>query len=163
MFRLVRLSDQICSGVIRRLYVTQSTETLTKPMKQQIDGVIKTASTPFDDTALAAYSRVHFDDSVNRDDPEVQRLKNEIMSGSRAALAAGITLVESKNPTKRARGNYLLSEIMTEERKRYQKHGPNSLIFRIGISGSPGVGKSSFIEALGHELTLQLEDHYWAI
>jgi len=43
--------------------------------------------------------------------------------------------------------------MMEVERKRYLDRGPEALIFRIGISGSPGVGKSSFIEVLGTALT----------
>lgn len=60
------------------------------------------------------------------------RLRDEILKGSRSALASGITLVESRHPTKRAQGNYLLSEILAAERKRFEKKGTDALIFRIG-------------------------------
>uniref|UniRef100_A0A0K0DDR9 Methylmalonic aciduria type A protein, mitochondrial n=1 Tax=Angiostrongylus cantonensis TaxID=6313 RepID=A0A0K0DDR9_ANGCA len=43
--------------------------------------------------------------------------------------------------------------VLAAERKRYAEKGKDAMIFRIAISGSPGVGKSSFIEALGKELT----------
>lgn len=107
---------------------------------------------PFDNL-LEQYSRVHWDDSVTYDDPNVQKLFKSLMSGSRAALASAITLVESRHPTKRAQGNMLLKMVLDEEREKYKKFGRDSMIFRVGISGSPGVGKSSFIEALGAELT----------
>ncbi|VDO62475.1 unnamed protein product [Heligmosomoides polygyrus] len=89
---------------------------------------------------LNDYSKYYWDDSVTEDDPLVKRLREQILAGSRAALASAITLVESKHPKKRSQGNVLLQK------------GKESMIFRIGISGSPGVGKSSFIEAMGKEL-----------
>ncbi|CAB3405260.1 unnamed protein product [Caenorhabditis bovis] len=115
-----------------------------------IGGVQKTV--PFE-SLLQEYSRVHWDDSVGVDDPTVQRIFTNLMSGSRAALASAITLVESRHPTKRAQGNVLLKMVLDVEREKYAKFGRDSMIFRVGISGSPGVGKSSFIEALGNELT----------
>uniref|UniRef100_A0A0N5ASD8 AAA domain-containing protein n=1 Tax=Syphacia muris TaxID=451379 RepID=A0A0N5ASD8_9BILA len=115
-----------------------------------------TGTKSFDTTRLLEYARLHWDDTVTRDDPTVIRLRDGILSGSRSALASGITLVESRHPTKRAQGNCLLSEILAAEKKKFEKMGTDSLIFRIGISGSPGVGKSSFIEALGKELTENL-------
>ncbi|VDM44675.1 unnamed protein product [Toxocara canis] len=106
-----------------------------------------------DASQLIDYAKLHWDDTVTADDPTVVRLREGILAGQRSALASGITLVESKHPTKRAQGSYLLAELLAAERKRFHEKGPSSLIFRIGISGSPGVGKSSFIEALGNELT----------
>lgn len=115
---------------------------------------------------IEKYSQLRWDPAVTKEDPAVQRLKQGILQGSRAALASAITLVESKHPTKRAQGNILLKvcllfilfdsnlkEILKLEHKKYADVGREAMIFRIGISGSPGVGKSSFIEALGKELT----------
>ncbi|PIC45148.1 hypothetical protein B9Z55_005267 [Caenorhabditis nigoni] len=121
-----------------------------KPYIPSVSGVQK--SVPFDNL-LEQYSRIHWDDTVTYDDPTVQKLFKNLMSGSRAALASAITLVESRHPTKRAQGNMLLKMVLDEEREKYKKYGRDSMIFRVGISGSPGVGKSSFIEALGAELT----------
>ncbi|CAI4224618.1 unnamed protein product [Auanema sp. JU1783] len=104
-------------------------------------------------TLLEHYNRLHWDDTVTKDDEFVKRLREGILDGSRACLASAITLVESKNPKKRAQGNVLLKLVLEEERQRHKEHGQNAMIFRIGISGSPGVGKSSFIEAMGKELT----------
>uniref|UniRef100_A0A914UZG9 Uncharacterized protein n=1 Tax=Plectus sambesii TaxID=2011161 RepID=A0A914UZG9_9BILA len=121
--------------------------------QQSPSGVESTENaSPLSGDVLGKYAKLHWDDSITRDDPEVQRLKKELLEGSRAALASAITLVESKNPTKRARGNHLLSEILAVERQKLAQQGTDALIFRIGISGSPGVGKSTFIEALGMEL-----------
>lgn len=65
-----------------------------------------------------------------------------IRAGDRQALARAITLVESRRPEDEARGEALLTELLP--------HTGNAL--RLGITGAPGVGKSTFIEALGMRL-----------
>ena len=70
-------------------------------------------------------------------------LAQQIMAGDRRALARGITLVESTRADHRQQASELLEQIMPAT--------GNSL--RLGISGAPGVGKSTFIEALGNDLT----------
>jgi len=57
----------------------------------------------------------------------------------RRAIAKSITLLESTRADHRAQGDQLLTELLP--------HTGQS--FRLGISGVPGVGKSTFIEALG--------------
>ncbi|VDN26425.1 unnamed protein product [Cylicostephanus goldi] len=113
-------------------------------------GVKKTK--PFE-ALLDDYAKFHWDDTVTDKDPLVVSLRERLLKGDRSALASAITLVESRNPRKRAQGNLLLHTVLAAERKRYEEKGKDAMIFRIGISGSPGVGKSSFIEALGKELT----------
>ena len=70
-------------------------------------------------------------------------LAQQIQAGDRRALARGITLVESTRADHRQQASELLEHIMPAT--------GNSL--RLGISGAPGVGKSTFIEALGNDLT----------
>ena len=65
-----------------------------------------------------------------------------VRSGDRRALAQAITLIESTRPDHRAAASELLELLMP--------HTGNSI--RIGISGAPGVGKSTFIEALGNHV-----------
>ncbi|MEM1188065.1 MAG: methylmalonyl Co-A mutase-associated GTPase MeaB [Pseudomonadota bacterium] len=72
---------------------------------------------------------------------DVQALR----AGQRRALAKAITLVESSLPAHRDAAQQLLEEILPET--------GNSV--RIGISGVPGVGKSTFIEAFGQFLVQQ--------
>ena len=62
-----------------------------------------------------------------------------LRKGQRRALAKAITLIESTNPAHRREAATLLERCLP--------HSGNSL--RIGISGVPGVGKSTFIEAFG--------------
>ena len=65
-----------------------------------------------------------------------------VLDGDRRALAQAITLIESTRRDDRAQAGALLEELMP--------HTGRSI--RVGISGAPGVGKSTFIEALGNYL-----------
>jgi LAO/AO transport system kinase len=69
-------------------------------------------------------------------------LADEIRSGDRRSLARGITLVESTRPDHRAEAVALLDELLPA----------TGGAVRVGISGAPGAGKSTFIEALGLHL-----------
>ena len=66
----------------------------------------------------------------------------KLKSGNRRALAKAITLVESKLDKHRVEAQDVLNQLLPET--------GNSI--RIGISGIPGVGKSTFIEAFGQYL-----------
>lgn len=66
----------------------------------------------------------------------------KLKSGNRRALAKAITLVESKLDQHRIDAQDILNQLLP--------HTGNSI--RIGISGIPGVGKSTFIEAFGQYL-----------
>ena len=69
----------------------------------------------------------------------MQDLYKKILLSDRLALSKGITLVESTKKNDRKKAESLIKKL-------YKKSG-NSL--RVGISGAPGVGKSTFIETLG--------------
>ena len=69
-------------------------------------------------------------------------LADGIRAGQRRALARGITLVESTHPDHRETAEALLQALLPE----------NGGTLRLGLSGAPGVGKSSFIEAFGLKL-----------
>jgi LAO/AO transport system kinase len=68
-----------------------------------------------------------------------QTLADQLCSGNRRALAKAITLAESTRADHRAQADALLQAVLPRT--------GNAL--RLGISGVPGVGKSTFIEALG--------------
>lgn len=74
---------------------------------------------------------------------DMQDLTKRILAGERRALARAITLVESGRDDHRAQALELLDGL--------KGHGREAL--RIGLSGTPGVGKSTFIEAFGCMLT----------
>jgi LAO/AO transport system kinase len=66
-------------------------------------------------------------------------LADAVRAGDRRALARAITLIESTRPDHRATADALLAALLP--------HTGRSV--RLGISGVPGVGKSTFIEAFG--------------
>jgi LAO/AO transport system kinase len=73
---------------------------------------------------------------------DMSSLSERVVEGDRRALARAITLVESTRSDHRIAANDIL--------KRLIPHAGRSI--RLGISGVPGVGKSTFIEALGNHL-----------
>ncbi len=76
-------------------------------------------------------------------DSDPTLLAKGLLSGDRRALARAITLIESTKPEHRDYAEMLLAEILPQAGK----------AFRIGISGAPGAGKSTFIEVFGAFLT----------
>jgi LAO/AO transport system kinase len=72
-------------------------------------------------------------------------LAGRIRSGDRATLARAITLIESKRADHRKSAHQLVQALLPDTGK----------ALRIGITGSPGVGKSTTIDALGSYLTSQ--------
>jgi len=74
----------------------------------------------------------------------IAQLSDRIIKGDRRALARAITLIESARADHRAQAAELMEAL--------KGHGQ---AIRIGLSGTPGVGKSTFIEAFGSMLTGQ--------
>ncbi len=71
-------------------------------------------------------------------DTQVQTVVDKIVDGNRRMLARAITLVESTKPDHRAQAQDVLQALPTDRQA-----------LRIGLSGTPGVGKSTFIENFG--------------
>lgn len=80
---------------------------------------------------------------LRKKQPTAQELVSGILSGDKTALSRAITLVESTNPSHLEKANAVITQCLP--------HADKSL--RIGITGVPGVGKSTFIEAFGKHLT----------
>ena len=76
-------------------------------------------------------------------EPSSQELVEGILSGNVTALSRAITLVESSNSKHLAKANEVINACLPHSNKS----------IRIGITGVPGVGKSTFIEAFGKYLT----------
>jgi len=70
---------------------------------------------------------------------DINALAKELRSGHRAALARAITLIESRRGDHQAAARDLVQKLLAETGK----------AIRVGITGSPGVGKSTTIDALG--------------
>jgi LAO/AO transport system kinase len=76
---------------------------------------------------------------------DVSEIAQKLVLGDRRALARGITLVESRRPDHRAQALDLATRLRGTDRQ----------ALRIGLSGTPGVGKSTFIESFGLMLVAQ--------
>src|ERR1700686_3483263 len=76
---------------------------------------------------------------TDRSQPDSGKRSNERRAGSRAARARAITLIESRRGDHQAAARELVQELLPDTGK----------AIRVGITGSPGVGKSTTIDALG--------------
>ena len=72
-------------------------------------------------------------------DPDVDTVVSGIMNGDRHMLSRAITLIESQKPEHERKAHEILDRCLAKK----------TASIRIGITGSPGAGKSTFIEALG--------------
>jgi LAO/AO transport system kinase len=70
---------------------------------------------------------------------DIRALAKELRAGGRAALARAITLIESRRADHQASARDLVQALLPDTGK----------AVRVGITGSPGVGKSTTIDALG--------------
>ncbi|MGJ3265291.1 MAG: methylmalonyl Co-A mutase-associated GTPase MeaB [Salinarimonas sp.] len=75
--------------------------------------------------------------------PDIASLEEKLLAGDRAALARAITLVESKRADRRAGAAALLDRLLPR----------TGGAVRVGVTGVPGVGKSTLIDTLGSLLT----------
>jgi LAO/AO transport system kinase len=73
---------------------------------------------------------------------DIEALARELRAGSRAALARAITLIESRRTDHQAAARELVQALLPDTGK----------AIRVGITGSPGVGKSTTIDVLGMAL-----------
>ncbi|MBN3316540.1 MMAA protein, partial [Atractosteus spatula] len=88
-----------------------------------------------------------------RERRQLAQLYEGLIGGHRACLAQSITLVESRHPRKKELAQVLLQQVMAYRKLREELNGGKPLAFRVGLSGPPGAGKSSFIEVVGKMLT----------
>jgi len=70
---------------------------------------------------------------------DIKTLARELRSGHRAPLARAITLIESRRVDHQAAARDLVQALLPA----------TGTAVRVGITGSPGVGKSTTIDALG--------------
>src|ERR1700752_3942840 len=76
---------------------------------------------------------------------DIESLARDVRAGTRAALARAITLIESRRSDHLAAARELVQALLPDTGK----------AIRVGITGSPGVGKSTTIDALGMYLIEQ--------
>ncbi len=82
-------------------------------------------------------------ETQNKNAADIQQMAEKIRKGDRRALARAITQAESIRKDHQEDAQKLLNNLLPDTGKSV----------RIGISGTPGVGKSTFIEAFGRFLT----------
>ncbi|XP_027139570.1 methylmalonic aciduria type A protein, mitochondrial isoform X2 [Larimichthys crocea] len=101
-------------------------------------------------------STAHIQHIQDLSGPE-QRLLNKLyeglIGGQRASLAESITLVETQHPRKKELAQVLLQRVLAYRKEQESRNGGKPVAFRVGLSGPPGAGKSSFIEVVGKMLT----------
>ena len=74
--------------------------------------------------------------------PALETLAQRVLAGDRRALARAITLIESQRPDHLEQAEALLERLLPA----------TGGAIRLGVSGAPGAGKSTFIEALGQHV-----------
>src|SRR5881398_677501 len=77
--------------------------------------------------------------------PDIKKLAADLRAGDRAALARAITLIESRRGDHQAAARDMVQALLPQTGK----------AVRVGITGSPGVGKSTTIDVLGMYLIEQ--------
>src|SRR5215475_9225049 len=82
---------------------------------------------------------------ARKDPPDLARLERGIRAGERAVLARAITLIESRRTDHQKTARQLVQNLLPLTGR----------AVRVGITGAPGVGKSTTIDALGTSLTGQ--------
>ena len=115
---------------------------MTKPSKhksalQELDGI--------ENPEITNESSISKIQKKRKTQPTVDELVSGILKGNITTLSRAITLIESKNPKHLDKANQVIKQCLP--------HANKSV--RIGITGVPGVGKSTFIESLGIHLTKQ--------
>ena len=83
--------------------------------------------------------------SMTASEPTINDYVSGVLAGNRAILSRAVTLIESQSPLHEKKAQEVLLELLPHTGKSR----------RIGITGAPGVGKSTFIEAFGCYLVKQ--------
>lgn len=113
---------------------------MSSPKKQSSSLQEKAGISPPEIINVSAISLIQ---KNRRKQPSSEELIAGILNGNRTALSRAITLVESTNPEHADKANEVIKGCLP--------HANKSI--RIGITGVPGVGKSTFIEGFGSFLT----------
>ncbi|KAM6429344.1 methylmalonic aciduria type A protein, mitochondrial [Rhynochetos jubatus] len=95
----------------------------------------------------------HIVELSDREQRLIDRLYDGLIQGQRACLAEAITLVESTQSRKKKVAQVFLQKVLSYHRDQEKLNQGKPLAFRVGLSGPPGAGKSTFIECFGKMLT----------
>lgn len=106
-----------------------------KSALSEVDGI--------SDIEIVSQSSVEKITRSRKKQPTSKELIGSIIKGDKVALSRAITLIESTNPNHLEKATEVINGCLPYANKS----------IRIGITGVPGVGKSTFIEAFGKHLT----------
>ncbi|KAJ3614688.1 hypothetical protein NHX12_018259 [Muraenolepis orangiensis] len=95
----------------------------------------------------------HMQDLSDAEKRLLDKMYQGLIGGQRASLAESITLVETEHPRKKQLAQVLLQRVLAYREEQEKRNGGNPVAFRVGLSGPPGAGKSTFIEVVGKMLT----------
>ncbi|XP_015397404.1 methylmalonic aciduria type A protein, mitochondrial [Panthera pardus] len=95
----------------------------------------------------------HTEELSDKEQRFVDKLYTGLIQGHRACLAEAITLIESTHKRKKELAQVLLQKVLVYHKEQEQINKGKPLAFRVGLSGPPGAGKSTFIEYFGKMLT----------
>lgn len=104
---------------------------------------------------IAALTQHETQTLAKKEERLLNRIYEGLVEGHRACLAEAITLIESTHMRKRQIAQVLLQKVLSHHREKEHLNNGKPLAFRIGLSGPPGAGKSTFIEYIGKMLTEQ--------
>jgi len=92
---------------------------------------------------ITSSTAIHHIQTQRKKQPSAEMLIEGIFNGDQVALSRAITLIESTNPAHNEKAAIIIEKCLPRANKSV----------RIGITGVPGVGKSTFIEAFGSFIT----------
>ncbi len=113
-------------------------------MKKQTKHTVTTKSALSENKGVEAPSTINPKAFIKKKEIAIETYVSEIKKGNRVYLSKAITLIESTNCKHQQKANAILKKCIAFTKK-------NTV--RIGITGVPGVGKSTFIEVFGTYLT----------
>ncbi|XP_037118965.1 methylmalonic aciduria type A protein, mitochondrial [Syngnathus acus] len=103
--------------------------------------------------AVSTALNQHIHDLSGPEQRLLNKLYTGLIGGQRASLAESITLVETQHPRKKELAQVLLQRVLAYRGEQESRNGGKPVAFRVGLSGPPGAGKSTFIEVVGKMLT----------
>ena len=134
---------------MRRLWLSLATPTICNSCRRRLS-THHTQPSLTPSTAPSSSSPL-FPELSTSAESHLAALSTRILDRHRPSISQGITLLESTLPLHRQQANHLLDLLSTAAKQRSANRStrPHSRDLRIGISGAPGVGKSTLIEKLG--------------
>ncbi|XP_061778880.1 methylmalonic aciduria type A protein, mitochondrial isoform X2 [Nerophis lumbriciformis] len=130
-----------------------SSPTRTRPFHPGLSGGITGGHVCHQWRKVSTALSQHIQDLSGPEERLLNKLYGGLIGGQRASLAESITLVETQHPRKKELAQVLLQRVLAYRKEQERRNDGKPVAFRVGLSGPPGAGKSSFIEVVGKMLT----------